>query len=174
MLSKIFQKKHLCYFPWFSQNKNKKTRNVCLHLQTHCIYRRMLPMGQANLCAVISPAQTDAASAVPATCCHNFVCSLIDFLFSLLFILWLNFSFSVQKPAMAYLKANYADCHKDAIIWAFAMIQPHSALNTYHLHLYQNLYVYLYYQSSFSISVFSISHITSVSDSSGYNAESLR
>lgn len=66
----------------------------------------LLPKGQANSHAVISPALNRWCLCSPCHfCCHNFVWSLIDF-FSLFFSLWPNFSFSVQKPTVIYLKAN--------------------------------------------------------------------
>jgi len=40
MIAKTVQGKYLCYFPWFSQNKIKKRRNVCLHLQRKPCYPR--------------------------------------------------------------------------------------------------------------------------------------
>lgn len=67
----------------------------------------LLPTSQANPHAVISPTPNRCCLCSSChLCCHNFVWTLIDYFPSLLFSLWPNFSFSVQKPTVVYLNTN--------------------------------------------------------------------
>lgn len=153
-LAKIFQGKYLCYFPWFSLNKKQEKKK---HLSAFTV-EALLPTGQANPHAVISPALNRCCLCSSCHfCCHNFVWSLIDF-FSLCLVFGQTFHFqSTSQQWSIWRLTLYAGSHRAAInLQIPAMIQPHSAPNSYHLHLYLSLYVYLHYQSPFSTAVCSI------------------
>lgn len=158
------------------KNKKKKQKQEKKKCLSALRVEALLPTVEAYPHTASSPALNRCCLCSSCHfCCHNFVWSLIA-LFLSLFSLWSDFSFSLQKPKVVYVKASSAwwqpqSCNK----LSFCKFQEWYSLTAFirepvcMLHTY----LYLYFQSSFCTSVCSILHTTPVSDSSGYSPESV-
>lgn len=163
------------------QNKNnKQTKTTRKEEKDLSAFRveALPPTVEAYLHAVSSSAPNRCCH----FCCHNFVWSLMPF-FSLCLVFGQIFHFQckIQRWSM-WRQILHVDSHRAVINWAFANPTNDIASQcTKYLSLafipepvcILHICLCLHYQSSFCTSVFSILHITPVSDSSGYPAKSV-